>query len=375
MPKLLPAKLSSLAYKLVFLVVIPVIATVAFPLQAEEQASPRLTVAVAECPPYVIKENGEFSGLAVYLWEQVSQELALDYEYREIPLGSMLELIRNTTVADLPDVGISCTSVTREREELVDFTHSFSETYTAIAVRETTVLSAVGAFFSKPGVLKTIISILAIAALIGVVFYLLEHRVNKKLFAHHTTLGRIIEPAIIGLMFVSNGPIRHYRFKTLTARVLATMLALSSTLFIAAVTAVLASSFTLDVIRTDVRSLDDLRRLEVAALEASTSSDFLAFNGIPHQTRRDLDELLIDLDAGVVDAVVSDAAFLQYRINRGQQQGEFKTLTVLPNELEAQNYAFVLAEDSELRESMNRALLAVRMQRGWRDKLREYFGE
>jgi polar amino acid transport system substrate-binding protein len=335
----------------------------------------RLNVAVAECPPFVIFDNGQYSGLAIYLWEQVGREMGLDWTYTEYQLGSLLEVIKNTNQAELPDVGISCTSVTAEREELIDFSHSFHETYTAIAVRETTLWSAVTGFFSSPRVLKIILIILGIAALIGAVFYLLEHRINKKLFSTTTGLGRVLEPVIIGLMFLTNGPIRFYRFKTLSARVLSTILTLSSTFFIASITAVLASSFTLNAMQTDVRTLDDLRSLHVGALSASTSSAFLSANGIKHQTRPDLDTLVRDLDAGELDAIVSDAAFLQYRINQGKQQGKFKSLTVLPYELEAQNYAFILVEESPLRERINRALLTVRMEQQWRDRQREYLGE
>jgi polar amino acid transport system substrate-binding protein len=335
----------------------------------------RLNVAVAECPPFVMFDNGQYTGLAIYLWERVGREMGLDWTYTEYQLGGLLEVIKSTHQAVLPDVGISCTSVTAEREELIDFSHSFHETYTAIAVRETTLWSAVTGFFSSPRVLKIILIILGIAALIGAVFYLLEHRINKKLFSTTTGLGRVLEPVIIGLMFLTNGPIRFYRFKTLSARVLSTVLTLSSTFFIASITAVLASSFTLNAMQTDVRTLDDLRSLHVGALSASTSSAFLSANGIKHQTRPDLDTLVRDLDAGELDAIVSDAAFLQYRINQGKQQGKFKSLTVLPYELEAQNYAFILAEESPLRESINRALLTVRMELEWREKQREYLGE
>lgn len=350
-------------------------ASAAFSAGPEQGAPARLSVALAECPPFVIFDNGQYSGLAVYLWEQVGQEMGLSWDYAEYPLGALLETITNTNNADLPDVGISCTSVTAEREELIDFSHSFNETYTAIAVRETTLWSAVTGFFASPQVLNALLIVLGIAALIGAVFFLLEHRINKKLFSSSTILGRILEPMIIGLMFVTNGPIRFYRFKTLTARVLSTILTLSSTFLIAAITAVLASSFTLNAMQTEVRTLDDLRNIRVGALAASTSSALLKANGIRHQTRKDLDTLVNDLDAGELDAIVSDAAFLQYRINQGQQQGQFQSLTVLPYELEAQNYAFILAEDSPLREGINRALLTVRMQAEWRDKIREYLGE
>lgn len=340
------------------------------------ETTARLNVALAECPPFVIIDNGQYSGLAVLLWEKVGSELGLNWEYSEYALGDLLGTIKEgTDPADTPDVGVSCTSVTAEREELIDFSHSFNETYTAIAVRQTTLWSAVTGFLTSPGVLKALLIVLGIAVLIGTIFFLLEHRINKKLFSTQSILGRIVETTIIGLMFVSNGPIRFYRFKTLTARTLATVLALSSTFLIAAVTAVLASSFTLNAMKTEVRTLDDLRSLQVGALAASTSSAFLHKNGVIHQTRPDLDTLVYDLDAGRLDAIVSDAAFLQYRINQGKQQGYFKALTVLPYELEAQNYAFILDEDSPLRESVNRALLTVRAQREWRDKLEEYLGE
>jgi len=345
--------------------------------QSDEVATKELRVAVAECPPFVIVENGQYSGLAIYLWERIGREMGLSWKYTEYPLGSMLEAIGNKdrTDQDLADVGISCASVTAEREELIDFSHSFNETYTAIAVRQTTLWSAITGFLTSSRVLHALLIVLGIAILIGGVFFLLEHRTNKKLFSSDTLIGRIIEPIIVGLMFVTSGPIRFYRFKTLTARVLATILTLSSTFLIAAITAVLASSFTLNAMTTEVRTVDDLRGLHVGALVASTSSAFLESNGITHQTRSDLDALVNGLDSGALDAIVSDAAFLTYRINQGKQQGKFKSLTVLPYELEAQNYAFILKQDSPLREKINLALLTERVQRDWRDKTKQYFGE
>ena len=375
MPKILTRIPSTIILRLLLAVTALACASATYAAEQDGATTTRLNVAVAECPPFVIFESGQYSGLAVYLWEQVGREMGLDWTYTEYRLGGLLEVIESSNPAELPDVGISCTSVTAEREELIDFSHSFHETYTAIAVRETTLWSAVTGFFSSPAVLKAILIVLSIAALIGAVFYLLEHNINKKLFSNNTILGRILEPVIIGLMFVTNGPIRFYRFKTLSARVLSTVLTLSSTFFIASVTAVLASSFTLNAMQTGVRTLDDLRTLHVGALAASTSSAFLRANGIKHKTYQDLDTLVNELDAGELDAIVSDAAFLQYRINQGKQQGQFKSLTVLPYELEAQNYAFMLVEDSPLREGINRALLTERMQADWRAKFLEYLGE
>ena len=375
MQKYLSKDFIHLMLKLVLFVAIAINATAAFSADNVEAEKGRLTVGVAECPPFVIFEDGQYSGLAIFLWERVGEQLQLDWDYTEYSLGGLLETISQQEEINLPDVGISCTSVTAGREELIDFSHSYNETYTAIAVRETTLWSAITGFFASPQVLKAILIVLGFAALIGAVFYLLEGKANKKLFSNHSFLGRLLEPIIVGIMFVTNGPIRYYQFKTLTARSLATVLTLSSTFLIAGVTAMLASSFTLNAMQTEVRTLDDLRSLQVAALSASTSSSILESNGILHQTRPDLDRLVTDLDKGLLDAIVADAAFLKYRIKQGKQQGQFKSLTVLPYELEAQNYAFVLAEDSPLREKVNRAMLSVRAQRQWREKITEYLGE
>jgi len=375
MPNFIQNNPTTVMLRLFLLVTVLTSLPTAFAAGPDETGPAQLTVALADCPPFVIVEDGQYSGLAVYLWEQVGREMGLSWNYAEYSLGSLLETIRNEKQTGLPDVGISCTSVTAEREKLIDFSHSFNETHTAIAVRETTLWSVVIGFFTSPLLLNTLLIVLGIAALIGVVFYLLEHRVNKKLFSNNSFMGRLLEPLIVGLMFITNGPIRFYRFKTLTARVLSTILTLSSTFLIASVTAVLASSFTLNSMHTEVRSVDDLRTIQVGALAASTSSAFLRENGIRHETRPDLETLVNELDAGELDAIVSDAAFLHYRINQGKQQGEFESLTVLPLELAAQNYAFILVEDSPLRERINRALLTVRMQPEWHDKILEYLGE
>lgn len=128
----------------------------AFSADQSQPSTAKLNVAVAECPPFVIVEDGRYSGLAVYLWERIGSETGLEWEYVEYPLARLLETITSEDQNKLPDVGISCTSVTAERERLIDFSHSFNETYTAIAVRQTTLWSAITGFFISPHVLKAL---------------------------------------------------------------------------------------------------------------------------------------------------------------------------------------------------------------------------
>ena len=51
------------------------------------------------------------------------------------------------------------------------------------------------------------------------------------------------------------------------------------------------------------------------------------------------------------------------------------TTTLTQRELEAQVYAFILVEDSLLRERFSRAMLSVRVQTEWREKIVQYIGK
>ena len=148
------SRLSSALRRLAFVTLLAALSTSATAATTEGQAGEPLTVGIADCPPFVMMQDGQPTGLAVYLWERVAGELGLQWNYRHYPLGHLLEILVEAHPDDLPDVGISCTSVTAEREALIDFSHSFFETHTAIAVRETSVWGGVKALFTNPIVLR-----------------------------------------------------------------------------------------------------------------------------------------------------------------------------------------------------------------------------
>lgn len=88
-----------------------------------------------------------------------------------------------------------------------------------------------------------------------------------------------------------------------------------------------------------------------------------------------MDSLLLALEEGKLDAVVADDAVLRYMIKQGKSKELFLDLTVLPYQLEKQNYGLVLIENSPYEEKINRALLQVRETNEWHQILLEYFAE
>jgi polar amino acid transport system substrate-binding protein len=334
-------------------------------------ASQPLTVGVYDCPPFVIRdEAGAFRGLSIFLSEQIAVALGRDFQIVERNLPALLDDARAGRI----DVGVSCISITPEREELLDFSHSFYETHLAIAVRHPEPLEAIIAALTNRDVLLVLAAVLAAASLVGAVYYMLEHRLNPKLYSRETRAGRFVEGFILGLLSITRGPVNYYEFKTLAGRVLTVLLAVATTVFIASFTAIMASAFTVDRLRSDIRGPNDLSRVAVGVKGATTSEAFLLERAIPRRAFVSTADALDALARGEIDAVVGDDPVLRYEIRRGREGGRFGRIEVLPHQFERQNYALVLPDESPLVEGVNRALLATRESPQWRRALELYLG-
>ena len=336
-----------------------------------QSAERPIRVAARICPPFVMNDASEFSGLSIFLWDNIASELGLEYNIEEYGLDEMLESIAQGKA----DVGVSCLSKTHEREKIIDFSHSFYETHLAIAVKQHGFMHAIQTIFFNKKLYVVAGIIVGVAALIGGILFLLEHKINTRLYSMKNRGGKLVEGFITGLLFVTSWPIRYYEFRTLGGRTLSAVLAVGSTLMIASVTALLASAFTLDQIRSEITGPQALAKVKVGALEASTSLEYVQEQGINSRTFNDRQKLLAALDAGSLGAVVADGAVLKYMIKKAQAEGRYESLSVLPFEFEKQSYAFALPDHSPYVEKFNQALLAILEGPLWRKELVNYLGK
>ncbi|MBY5993677.1 transporter substrate-binding domain-containing protein [Ferrimonas balearica] len=336
------------------------------------QAQSSLSVGSYPCPPFVIEQDdGEYRGLSLLLWQQIAEQLALPYEMAYYELDALLEKVATGEL----DAGVSCISITPEREARLDFSHSFYETHLAIAVKPRSIGAMIGNLLTNKTLWAVLGVVALIAACVGLVYYLLERKVNDKLYTQNSAAGRGVEGFILGLLFITKGPFNYYEFHTLTGRVLTVLLAILTTFFLASVTAALASSLTLGAITSDINGPQDLRGKRVGAKTESTASVYLTDKGIRHREFEDLAALLEALDAGVVQAVVADDAVLKYALGQASAEGRFESISVLPYQFERQNYGLVLPDDSPIREELNQALLKVRTSPEWQQALKSYLGQ
>jgi len=340
-------------------------------------SSSTINVGSYHCPPFVMslhpdgRPKSTSTGLSILLWQRIANSLDLQYKMQNYALQDLLDEIEAGNI----EVGISCLSITPERELLMDFSHSFYETHLAIAVKEKGYWRSFIQLITNTTLLIVIGSILLIAGFIGWVFYKLEHNVNEKLYSMSSKGAQWLEAFILGLLFITKGPFNYFEFKTLSGRVLTVLLGITSTLFIASITAILASTFTLGLMHSDIKGPYDLINLNVGAKISTTSSLYLTNLGIVHQTFTSIDEMLMALNNGEVDAIVDDDAILKYKLKQAKQEGRYQHISVLPYQFEKQNYGLAIKDNSPYTEQLNRALLNVRQSPEWQQALNQYFAD
>ena len=127
------------ASRLSFLLAFCALLFAAQPLAAEPQPQPepqqkQLVVAVYEAPPWCMKQpDGSWHGVTVDLWKALASDVGLKYRLEEIPVGQILDGVATGRFA----TSAGPWAATVERQQSMDFTHSYVTTGLSIAIRHT----------------------------------------------------------------------------------------------------------------------------------------------------------------------------------------------------------------------------------------------
>ena len=326
-----------------------------------------LKVGVRQNPPFVIRsDNGDFDGIAIELWNQIADDLGMDFEYLVASdVGALLQGVGEGRY----DLGVGALTVTAARAEAVDFTQPFYRGGIGIATREERgLLHALGALVSLD-FLKAIAALMVVLLVVGVLLWLFERRRNPEQFGGTAAqgIGSGFWWSAVTMTTVGYGDKAPASFG---GRVIGLVWMFASIITISGFTAAIASSITVGRLSTQVTGVSDLPRVRVASVTGSTSEDFARGDGLAIASVADPAEALRRLSANQVDAVLYDAPILQSRIFRQK----LDRLTVLPELVREEDYALALPRDSRLRKPINQALLRVTEAPQWQETLDRYLG-
>ena len=350
--------------------------TINLPCFAQEPVKKKLIVGTKSARPFSYKEDGQWKGISIELWEILAKELKYEFEWKEAE--STDELIDKVAKGEF-DVGIAAITMKPDRANKVDFSNSVFKSGVAIAARRES--SGASSMFSSVFSLEFLEVVLTITAILGFVGFLVwffERKGNPEEFGGTTKQGlwhgfwwSAVTMTTVG--YGDKSP------KTVPGRILALIWMFASIIMISTFTAAIASSLTTQKLQSIIRGPEDLPYIRVGAKTNESPIAILAERGVRATEYATLKEGLAALHTNQIDAFVHDRPVIQYEILNDPEWLE--GLTIISKLIREEEYgiAFSPPKDktkrNKLREEVNVKLLEMKTSGRYANLVRKYLGD
>jgi polar amino acid transport system substrate-binding protein len=332
------------------------IAAPAFAQTSPASSKEPLKVAIRAIPPFVIPEGDKFTGFSIDLWQALSNTMDRPFTLvRKGPLQELLDAVSNNEA----DLAIAAISITSKREELFDFSQPMFDSGLQIMVRADRESGASSLWANLKNLMTSGI-MPALWAILAALIIIPAHLVWWFERRHGNAIVRApYFPGIFDALWWATGAAHGQQLdhpKSGVGRAMSAISVVVSVIFIAFFTANVTTVLTIQQLRGDINSLDDLKGRRVATTANSSSAEFLRSRELTLVTAPTLPQVYELLLEKKVDAVVFDAPVLLYHAaNEGRGQVE-----VVGSMFRRENYGILFPQNSTLRKPVNEALLKLR---------------
>ncbi len=337
------------------------------PVKAQEITVPapiqgsKLRVGVAGSAPFVIKNDDEFKGISLDIWQQIAQEQELDYELiPQSKVKSGLEAIANGKL----DVLIGPISITPKRLETskIEFTQPtfFVRTGLVLPSQQPTLWNRIKPFFGLAAI-SAILGFCLLLFIVGNLIWLAEREENSQQFPpkYLSGVGNGMWFALVTLTTVGYGdrsPV------TKAGQLIASIWMVISLVSISSITAGLASAFTVSLSELAAQerftSPADLRGAKIAVVSDTSSVDlgqYYQAKLLPTDTLKEAVDLVV---SGQAEGAIFDRPALEYYLRQNPQL----KLRLASFSLAIETYGFVLPQNNSLERDINVVLLEMHQQ-------------
>lgn len=330
-----------------------------------------LKVVTKKFEPFVVIKSNHYSGFTIDLWGEIARKLNLKYEL--VILTSMAKLL-DEIHRKTADVGLSGIGITSEREETMDFSHSFLTSGLQIMIRkeQNTLLNTVKKFAAilfSPALLKIIFGLLLNLIIAAHLIWFIERGRSPDGFPK-TYLKGILESIWWAGAILSGREGWGKVLSTSIGKVMTFAGMFIGYFIFVYFTASMTSTFTIMEIQDQIHSIDDLLNKRVATVKYSVAEEYLISQNIIPLSVHEIEEAYELLESSQVDAIVYHSPVLQYHLTH-----KGKGLTkVVGTTFFKQDFGFALKPGSPLRKPINQALLELIEEGSYQKIYRKWFG-
>ncbi|WP_081710528.1 transporter substrate-binding domain-containing protein [Sedimentitalea nanhaiensis] len=313
-----------------------------------------LVVGIHDSPPFVMSEDGAYTGFAVDLWERVAEDLGYRFEYLEF--DTVREMLEAATTGDI-DVAVSNLTITQERAARLDFTQPWYDSGLRVMVTDSASSSFWNLFMGlkDSGFLRAY-AWLAFAILAASIGFTLFDRKFDKAFPTAFRDGFAESFYTVMTVATSGKPPKRKNLFGWLGKMWQGFWLVFGMVVVAFVTSSVTSVMTTLSIKNSIRSVADLPGLDVAVVEGSTAETFAINNGlttIAYPKVSAAAEALLD---GEVQAVIGDKPVLEYYA----QKNPGEPLDVVGAVFSPEKYGFGLMRNSQLRKDITVEIVGAR---------------
>ncbi len=335
--------------------------------QQHQTMQDTLSVGYTSAPPFIVENGSSLSGINVWLWKKVADDLDLNYRLVPMAFSDMLDSLESGGV----DVSINPLTITSKRSKVMEFTHSFYASNSTIAVAERSsyqkLLSYLKGFFNQ-NFLKGLLVLLLIIFLFGLIGWYFERKEDQQFRKGYRGIWDGVWWSAVTLTTVGYGDKTP---KTRMGKIAALVLMFGGLLFISGLTASIASSLTVTQLNSNPDGFHAFKERSIGTIKNSSSNSFLNehfFKDI--QLFEAVVPGLNQLRDGEIEAFMYDEPIMKYRI---QEDSTLAKLQLLPVRFDVQFYAFGLAKhNTALEQMVSQRILEIMETQEWQLVLNEY---
>lgn len=320
---------------------------------AQEQPVAPLKVGVFVNPPFVMKQDGRYTGMAVELWEDLAGKLGRQFSYVEF--GTIHDLVQATAAGSV-DVAVTNLTINQARAQQVDFTQPWLDggDRIMVATEQRHGLGSLITGLSDAGFLRAYAWIALIIVAATVLLTLFDRRFDQS-FPRRWRDGMAESFYAVMSVATSGRPPARKNLFGWVGRIWQGLWLVCGIAVLAYVTSSVTSVMTTLSLTNQINSLSDLGDRPVGVLTGTVQQDFARNEGLRARSYPGIDSAVEAVVNGDVAAIIHDAPVLEYYAHTHSDQ----PVEVVGRLFEKDKYGFALPRQSALTHPLTVELLGA----------------